>query len=454
RLRKARSLFEAGRFEAGLREADRLAATTGVEPVVRLEAEVMAAGLLAVHGRAAEAVERLERAAPREAAREPFVSARLSGAYAMSLGFVGRSEEARHRFALAVDEARALDDNDLMLRTYNNWGNLELVYGTLGRARELYLEALRVAERTNNRRIAAWTAQNAALPALVGGALTDARELIERSRHIEHGVFRVQRWSLALALRLDTLLGRHVAAELDHAFAALDAAIDDVDLASVAMLAAAIAHRLAAEHRIAEAGAVVARVLPVFAQVDAPYWLADAASRYGDAASRGRARELLAPVAANPGAVAAQGALALVDAREALRRRRRDESSALAERAVAAFRQAGWTLEEGYALELAGHVGEAVALFRRVGAIAEVRRNTETAVQPARRRGEATLTGREREIAGLVVAGHSTRAIADTLVISERTVETHIASIYRKLGVSSRRALEALLAEAPGASPT
>ena len=47
-----------------------------------------------------------------------------------------------------------------------------------------------------------------------------------------------------------------------------------------------------------------------------------------------------------------------------------------------------------------------------------------------------------------MVAGRSTRAIAAALVISERTVETHIAAIYRKLGVSTRGELARLLDEA------
>ena len=453
-LRKARVLFEAGRYEAGLREADGVAKTAEVEPLLRFEAELMVAGLLAVRGNAAEALERLERAERLGVSPDSYLSARFSGTYAMALGLVGQPDGARARFRTAIDEARASDDNDLVLRTSNNWGNLELVYGTLARARELYAEALEAAERTNNRRIAAWTAQNIVLTALVSGDLAGARALLERGATIEHGVRLVHRWSLALALRLQTLEGepdQH--ALLDRARAALDEAIDEVDLASVAILSATIAHRLAADRRIAEAGDVLARVLPVFAQFEAPYWLADAAARYGDGATRARARDLLAPVAARDGARAAQGALALFDARDALRRRRRDECAALAERAVEAFAAAGWTLDQAFALELAGRVAEAVGLFRRIGATAEVRRNTETGVPASRRRGESTLTGREREIAGLVVAGRSTRAIADALVISERTVETHIASIYRKLGVSNRRALEALLTE-PTASAT
>jgi len=105
-------------------------------------------------------------------------------------------------------------------------------------------------------------------------------------------------------------------------------------------------------------------------------------------------------------------------------------------------------------LEPAGRVSEGVALFRRIGATAEVRRNTEVTGLVPRHRGESTLRAREREIAGLVAAGRPTRAIAELLVISERTVETHIAAVYRKLGVSNRRALETLLAETSASQTT
>ncbi len=52
---------------------------------------------------------------------------------------------------------------------------------------------------------------------------------------------------------------------------------------------------------------------------------------------------------------------------------------------------------------MAGRVAEAVALFRRIGAHGEVRRLTETERAAPRRRGEATLTAREREIATMVL---------------------------------------------------
>jgi DNA-binding CsgD family transcriptional regulator len=48
------------------------------------------------------------------------------------------------------------------------------------------------------------------------------------------------------------------------------------------------------------------------------------------------------------------------------------------------------------------------------------------------------LTAREQEVAGLLAAGRSNREIADTLVITEGTVEVHVRHILSKLGFKSR----------------
>ena len=48
------------------------------------------------------------------------------------------------------------------------------------------------------------------------------------------------------------------------------------------------------------------------------------------------------------------------------------------------------------------------------------------------------LTGREWEIVDLVTTGASTQEIAETLVLTEATVYTHVKNILRKLGVRSR----------------
>ncbi|MEZ4682929.1 MAG: LuxR C-terminal-related transcriptional regulator [Caldilineaceae bacterium] len=48
------------------------------------------------------------------------------------------------------------------------------------------------------------------------------------------------------------------------------------------------------------------------------------------------------------------------------------------------------------------------------------------------------LTLREQEVAALIAQGQSNRAIAETLIIGERTVEGYVANIMAKLGFSSR----------------
>ncbi|MEU8021153.1 AAA family ATPase [Micromonospora haikouensis] len=55
------------------------------------------------------------------------------------------------------------------------------------------------------------------------------------------------------------------------------------------------------------------------------------------------------------------------------------------------------------------------------------------------------LTAREREIALLVAGGQSSRSIAETLVISVRTVDNHLQSIYAKCGVNSRSELAEMI---------
>jgi len=51
------------------------------------------------------------------------------------------------------------------------------------------------------------------------------------------------------------------------------------------------------------------------------------------------------------------------------------------------------------------------------------------------------LTAREREVVALVRSGLANREIADRLHLSERTIETHLAHIYGKLGIGGRREL-------------
>src|SRR5262249_19535275 len=55
--------------------------------------------------------------------------------------------------------------------------------------------------------------------------------------------------------------------------------------------------------------------------------------------------------------------------------------------------------------------------------------------------GVASLTPRQGQICELAAAGKPNRAIAAQLFLSIKTVETHLAAGYRKLGVSTRAEL-------------
>jgi HD-GYP domain-containing protein (c-di-GMP phosphodiesterase class II) len=62
------------------------------------------------------------------------------------------------------------------------------------------------------------------------------------------------------------------------------------------------------------------------------------------------------------------------------------------------------------------------------------------AIEPTRRAWPAKLTDREVEVLRLIARGASTHAIAQTLVISDKTADHHIQHIYNKIGVSTRAA--------------
>ncbi|MFJ4691042.1 AAA family ATPase [Streptomyces sp. NPDC088766] len=98
---------------------------------------------------------------------------------------------------------------------------------------------------------------------------------------------------------------------------------------------------------------------------------------------------------------------------------------------------------------------EAAERAERLGAV-RLRSRAEEALRAggARRTttahtGSASLTGSERRIAELAATGRSNTEIADLLHVARRTVETHLTSTYRKLGIRHRTDLgEALRGEA------
>ena len=138
------------------------------------------------------------------------------------------------------------------------------------------------------------------------------------------------------------------------------------------------------------------------------------------------------------------------------------------EQAIAACDGAGQRLQQmhalvdlGAALRRAHRRADAREPLRRALALAEVggakaiahRARTELAAAGAHvtahdRSGLESLTPSERRVIELAAAGHTNRAIAQSLFVTVKAVEYHLANAYRKLGISGRRELAPLLESA------
>ncbi|MFC8274130.1 LuxR C-terminal-related transcriptional regulator [Streptomyces sp. NPDC057271] len=83
-------------------------------------------------------------------------------------------------------------------------------------------------------------------------------------------------------------------------------------------------------------------------------------------------------------------------------------------------------------------------VFERLGAVPALEETRELMGRAGRTVGSpGGLTPREVEVLRLIATGASNREIADSLIISDKTVARHVSNMFTKLGVSSRAAATA-----------
>lgn len=136
----------------------------------------------------------------------------------------------------------------------------------------------------------------------------------------------------------------------------------------------------------------------------------------------------------------------------------RERLEQTAQRVQGRFAQACLHVAVGMRTGDAGSVEDGAVLARAIGQyffadFAERQLDSMTDAQPGRPvtrsaapPGAPSLTPRQRQIVDSVLAGQSTRTVAESIGISVRTVESHLHQVYAKLDVRNRTQLRAALA--------
>ncbi len=283
----------------------------------------------------------------------------------------------------AVARFRNLADERMLASSLGILGNVALLRGDCERARQLHAEGRTHAELTGRPTLVAIATMNLGQVAMVAGDLPRARKLLTE----------------ALAIHQSS------SGPIGVAFGQLY-----------------LGQALLAQGEPAPAAASFRASLAVFAEA-------------GNPANAARAIEGLAGALVTSQPVHATRLLGAAEAiREHVGRpRERTDASAYERTLASAQRNLGET--EYY---LAQDAGRLLTLEQVVAEVDDM-----ALVEPVMRSPKAMqhgLTPRECEVLHLVVEGHSNRAIAATLSLSQRTVENHVFHILTKLGLESRTA--------------
>jgi DNA-binding CsgD family transcriptional regulator/Holliday junction resolvasome RuvABC ATP-dependent DNA helicase subunit len=350
------------------------------------------------------------------------------------LGFEGRIDEALAAFEQAKSVPGWRDSNVLELESHVRWLAGDFA-GSLACARE--------ALALNPGGLSPRRAHGLCVGAL---ASTELDQLSDAHRYLSMAkrVYGDKRWFFA--------------SDFSHQAAGILAWREDRLPEALAALRTA-ADGMLSTNSLAFAAPILVDVAEVAAQAREPEAAALAASQLtGIVETTGR--DLHHALAALAEAWAALARRQATEAEEAAR-----EANGLLPGTVCGWFRARALMAQAEALEMSSSPGgmdlltEAAALFdasgaawRRERALAALR----TQGSAGRRAADAVvgasgLTSREWEVAQLAAERLTAQEIAERLFISRRTVETHLARVYAKLGVASKSELARRLAEV---SPT
>ena len=346
--------------------------------------------------------------------------------------YLDRYEEAEAHAERALSVARKTGQSEYIPLPYSILGQVKLLRGQLAEAAELLDDAVEGARLSGNVQALAGNLVNRSLTALAAGDLDTARATAEENYELTEGLDQslVCAAGVALAAALlengdperavDVLIGSSGGDDLRLIPGVWrPRSLELLTRCWLALGRPSEAARSAARTE-ARAAALRLRMADSMAERAAAAVALDAGDP--DAAAE---RALASAVAADEIAAPIEAALSRTLAGRALAK------AGQPERATAELRRAAAELHACGAL---GYRGAAERELRKLGH--RVHRRTRPGQGDGS--GVASLTGRELQVARLVVDRRTNPEIADALFLSPKTVETHMRNIFRKLEVSSR----------------
>jgi DNA-binding CsgD family transcriptional regulator len=437
-LRLARQLYESGDVDRALETVELVRAELRGREIaaIHYHAATTLAGILATLGRARQALGVLDEADGIEGPRDEADRFRAHTARGNAFSSLGDYSAARVHHGAALGISERIDNIVYRVHSLGNVANVAVLSGALTEAQSTYAYAIGLAERYGLQRNAAMLRCDAGLASLDAGKLESALQAFRDAVESRSIAPMSSGFAWALGLRLRGLID---AADIDaiDIESAVQTAMQLGESQLIAAVTGAAARTLLEHGEIQRARAIAQKAIEIVEVPDQAYWLCDVAAELLSDDKVAAARALLQPVAKDPCNPLAAAFLLLFDAR-----RTSDAPAAL--RAADAFNSLGWQIEEAVASEAGGQLSRAAVIYEGLGATRALRRIRTGSVQLSGRSSASGLTRREREVVELAARGYSNKSIAAETAIGERTVETHLAAAYRKLGVRSRAELAAL----------
>jgi DNA-binding CsgD family transcriptional regulator len=442
----ARQYYETGDAESAVATVERV--REELRPLgpsaLHYAAEVTMTGIISLQGKGVESIRMLDDAAAMHAVKDRIDVCRASINRGLAHTALCEYQWAIAAFQAAIPIAHELDRADLAAHAHGNVGTIACYVGRPRLSLESFERAIAIARERRHLRTLMFLKADFCDTLVLAGDIARSRTVVAEVLESPQASYAAKIMGRVCATRLGSLSLEDALPDGNDLVEQLDAAIEYGEAQTIASVAAAVAEAqvTAGSANVAE---TVERALQHLETPGLSHRICDYAARVGGVQTVGVARDLLLRATRAGQNPAGEAQLLLFDARLAARRADEGEARSLALRAAEAFRSFPWPVEEAEALEVAGDLEGALAIYKRIGATRPARR-LEDALGVRRSpqtRAAGVLSRREEEVCDLLVRGRSYKAIAEELGIGERTVETHAHSVYRKLGVKTRLELVA-----------